>query len=185
MATVVSLTEAKIRELLLGWEGVALSQDQINDFVAALAASQDSVLDELTAIRVSELPSILVDVQAATLSIEELNNNIIPSLNVSLDQAQLDIQNVLTVEVPALQAELQNEVENGIARTKVFMQPEPPEPYDDLDERELVPGDVWYDTDDNNKQHIWTGVEWSTFAVEVGDFTLTVKKFLTNTHQIY
>jgi|GEM_PF-3817351 len=48
------------------------------------------------------------------------------------------------------------------ARTKVFAQPEPPDP-DDFD---LIDGDLWFDSNDSNKVYRWraAGMEWVLLA---------------------
>lgn len=185
MATVVSLTEQKIKELLAGWEGVSLSQDQINALVAQLWTSQaslDAAMDELNNVT---MPQLEADLAASSIKVSELNDTALPQLEADLAQADQTISNLVNVEIPAMQQGLTNTVDNVQARPKVFVQPDPPPPYDDLEERDLVVGDTWYNSANNNEQRIWNGVEWSTFNVDIADFSLTVKKFMSTSHMIY
>lgn len=185
MATVVSLTETKIKELLSGWEGVSLSQDEINILVQQLLESQAAVDAAMLAIKEVTIPGIQTELAANDVKLAELNDTTLPGLNATLDQTRLELANVKDVEIPALQTNLAAEIQSTIERPKVFVQNEPPPPYDDLEERDLVVGDTWYDSDDNNRQRIWNGVEWSTFNVDIPDLSLTVKKFKTSTHMLY
>lgn len=185
MATVVSLTEAKIKELLAGWEGVSLSQEQINALVAQLWTSQATLDAMMETLREVTLPQLQGDLDANSTKVSELNDTILPNLEADLEQTSLELQNLVAVDLPSIQQSIDNEVELTRERPKVFVQAEPPPAYDDLEERDLVVGDTWFDIDDNNKQYIWNGVEWSTMNVNIGDFSLTVRKFLTTKHQIY
>lgn len=185
MATVISLTEQKIRELLAGWEEVGLSQDQINALVAQLWTDQVSVNTRMEEFENVTLPSIQQEVGAASNRVSELNETTLPNLAADLAQANATIENLVTVDIPEIQAGLINEIENTQVRPQVFVQAEPPPAYDDLAERDLVVGDTWFDSDDNNMQRIWNGVEWSTFGIDIPDFSLTARKFLSTTHMIY
>lgn len=185
MATVTSLTETKIRELLAGWESVDLSQDEINALVKQLRTSQDTVTAEMSELKNSTIPQFQNDLAANSAAVSDLNDNVLPSVQANLDQNNLQLQNLTTVDIPELQSGLNNEIANTAARPKVFVQPDEPPAYDDLEERDLVVGDVWYDSDDNNMHRIWNGVEWTTFKVDIPDFSLTVRKFLSTSHLIY
>jgi hypothetical protein len=184
MATVISLTENKIKELLSGWEGVALSQDQINSLIAQLWVSQTTVEATMEEFNNITLPDLRDEVQQSVILVSDLNDNTIPNLQQDLAQAQDAITNMATVDIPALQQGLVSEITNNIEKPKVYVQTEPPE-NPDVDDRFLVVGDTWFDSDDNNRHRIWNGVEWTTYNVDVSDFSLTVRKFMTTTHQIY
>ena len=185
MATVVSLTETRIRELLAGWEEVGLSQDRINALIGQLWTSQGTVTSRLEEFENVTLPSIRQDVDEASTRVSALNETVLPDLAADLEQAQLQIENFATVEIPNVQIGLENTVENIRARPQVFVQPDEPPAWDDLEDRDLVVGDTWFDSDDDNTQRIWNGVEWTTFGVEIPDFSLNVRKFLSTTHMIY
>ena len=184
MATVISLTEQKIKELLAGWEGVALSQDEINALVLQLQTNVESQGASLTNFNEVVRPQLEADLAAGSIKISELNDTTIPNLQAELAQAQDEVQDLVTITVPALQQEMANTSTNVNERPNVYVQPEAPT-NPDVDDRDLVVGDSWFDSDDGNKQRVWNGVEWSTFNVDVADFSLTVRKFLSSTHQIY
>lgn len=185
MATVSSLTKEKIQELVAGWEDVNLSQEQINALVAQLWTSQGTVSAEMEYFQNVILPQLVADLGASSIKISELNDTRLPELEADLAQQDLTIDNLRNVEIPAIQEGLVNTVDNVQARPKVFVQPDEPPPYDDLEERDLVVGDTWFNSANNNEQRIWNGVEWSTFNVDIADFSLTVRKFMSTSHMIY
>lgn len=185
MATVVSLTEARILELLNGWNAVGLTQQDIYTLLSQIGSSQNEVDAAMQEFREVTLPSIQEDVNEASNLLADLNENAIPNIQAELDQTRSELQDALNVDISGLQDGLLNGIEELRSRPKVFVQPDEPEPYDDLEERELVVGDTWFDSDDDNRQRIWNGAQWSTFGVDIPDFSLTVKKFLTTTHMIY
>jgi hypothetical protein len=184
MATVVSLTEAKIQELLAGLQGIGLSQDEINALVIQLRSmveSQGVTLDEF---QNNMIPTFVNQLNANDAIVANLNDNILPGLETSLDNAQADIQDMATVTIPGLQTMVSSNAQNLLESPKVYVQPdEPTNP--DADDRDLIVGDTWFDSDNNNTQKMWNGVEWSTYAVDIPDLSLTVQKFKTNTHMIY
>jgi len=183
MATVTSLTEEKINELMAGWESVGLSQEEINALVIQLRDAQQAADAALQELNQSTLPTLRQDLAENDIKVSELNDQL-PDLHTRLEQSEARIDDVLSVDIPSLQESLNNQIVNAIERPKVYVQPdEPTNP--DIDERDLVVGDVWYESDNNNFQRIWNGVEWTTFKVDVADFSLTVKKFMTSTHMIY
>lgn len=184
MATVISLTEAKIRELLSGWEGVELSQDQINALVSQLWTSQATVTAEMDDLKNVVMPQLQTDLAESSIRVSELNDTSLPNLETELAQADAALQDLITVTIPGIEANLTNVIDNDAVRPKVYTQPdEPTNP--DIDERGLLVGDTWFDADDSNKQYVWNGVEWSTFGVDIADFSLTAKKFKTSTHMLY
>lgn len=183
MAVVTSLTEDKIEELMAGWASVGMSQENINALVIQLRDSQAAAnarlaeLDQVTLVQMRE------DLAANSVQVSELNE-MLPALQTDLEQSQARIDNLTSVDIPALQQGLDNQIVNLIDRPKVYVQPEAPTNPDE-EERFLVVGDTWFDSDSDNKQTVWNGVEWSTFGVEISDFSLTVKKFLSSSHMIY
>lgn len=185
MATVQSLTAAKIEELMAGWEGVEFSQEQINSLVSQVWTSQatlDALMEDLQNIT---LPQLEVILQENNISLSDLVDNVLPGLQSDLDAANAQIENLQTVEIPAIQASLINEIEGSAVRPKVFVQPDEPPAYDDLEERDLVVGDTWFDSDDENKQYFWDGAQWTRLVTDVADFSLTVRKLISSTHMIY
>lgn len=182
MATVSSFTEAKIRELLSGWEGVALDQEQINIIIDQMRIRQDALEVEITEFNDVTLPQLRDDLAAGSIRVSELNDTTIPNLEQKITVNEGDLQDLNTVTLPALRSDLDSSIVNSLSRPQMFFADEPPVSTVD---RELQVGDVWHDTNDGNKQHRWDGTAWVSFSVDVADFSLTVKKFLTNTHQIY
>lgn len=183
MASVTSLTYDKIQELVSGWEGVTIGQSELNGLVQQLWNSNESQYASLSEFRNAILPALQAELDAGSIRVSDLNATI-PDLETKLDQHDLSLTNLNEVDIPALQLGIANNTQNLIDSPKVYTQPdEPTNP--DVDERFLVPGDVWYDSDDNNMQRIWDGVEWTTFKVDVADFSLTVKKLLSTKHMIY
>lgn len=184
MATVTSLTETRIQELLAGWEGIGLSQDEINALVLQLQAglaSQTAVMDDWTN---NLLPQFQAAIDANDIAISDLNDNVLPGLQQSLDQAELDLQNLNDVTMPFVLDNLSNIGTNVNERPKVYVQDDAPT-NPDVDDRVLVVGDTWFDSNDNNKQKIWNGVEWSTFGIDIPNFSITVQHLLSANHHIY
>lgn len=184
MATVVSMTEDKIRELLAGWEGVSLSQDEINSLVDQLKNNQDSTMANFDFFNNIVVPMLQADNAANSTAISDVTAVQLPNLEAALEDHQARMDNIQGVDIPAIQEMLDNEVTNSIDRPKVYNQAEPPTNPDD-DDRFLVVGDTWFDSDDGNKLRLWDGVMWTTFEIDIPDLSLTVKKFNTSTHMIY
>lgn len=185
MATVQSLTAEKIQELMAGWDGVELSQEQINSLISQLLTSQamlDLLMEQFQNIT---LPQLLQDLNANDILLADLNENTLPGLQQALDDAEAQILNLQTVTLPGIQQDLINEIEGSAARPKVYHQAdEPTNP--DIDDRDLLFGDTWFDEDDGNKQYMWDGLAWTASLVgDIPDFSLTVRKFLSTTHHIY
>lgn len=183
MATVVSLTAEKIQELLAGWEGVELTQDEINSLVGQILVTQDSHAVSFDFFNNIVVPQLQADAAANSTAVSGLND-LIPDLNTALEDHQAQIDNIRDVDLVGLQTVLDNNVENVENRPKVYVQDEAPTDPDE-DDRGLVVGDVWFDSNDQNRQRIWNGVAWDTFAIDIPDLSLTVKKFNTSTHMIY
>ena len=184
MASVTSLTATRIQELLSDWQQIGLSQAEINALVIQLTTSVDSMDASLTNFNENVRPTMEMELAANAMAVSDLNDNVLPVLQQDLDTASTTINDLVGVVVPSLQESVANTTLNVNERPNVYVQEEAPENPDDND-RELVVGDSWFDSNDNNRQRIWNGVEWSTFNVDVADFSLTVKSFLTGTHQIY
>jgi len=184
MATVTSLTKAKIEELLSGWADIDLSQQEILALIGQLYIATQGHDAALTEFRESDLPALQETLDANADRLSELNDSVLPGLQETLDAASADLQNLNLVDIPSIRQDLDAEITNGIDRPKVYVQDDPPEDPDD-DARNLVVGDQWFESDNNNLQHFWTGAEWSTMAVDIPDLSLTVKKFKTSTHMIY
>lgn len=182
MATVVSLTEAKIQELMAGWESVGLSQEQINALVIQLRNAVDSQGAVLTEFNEVTLPQLRADLTAGSIVVSELNDTTIPSLQQTLDAHDLTLTNLNTVTLPALRTDLDSAIENSLVRPQTFFSDEPPV---STEERDLQIGDVWHDTNDGNKQYRWDGVAWVTFSVDIPDFSITARKLISNRHIIY
>lgn len=106
MATVVSLTEAKIQELMAGWAEVGLSQDQINSLVGQLVVNVQSQGADLENFNEVVLPAIEADVAAGSIAVSDVTTNLIPSIEVALADNTLAIENLNTSVVPFLQSEL-------------------------------------------------------------------------------
>lgn len=183
MAVVTSLTDSKIQELMAGWQIVGLSQEEINSLVIQIRAAMESHDAQITELRETTLPALQEDLAAGSIKVSELNEKI-PDLENTLAEAQLQLDDIQNIIVPSMQESIDNTTQNIIDRPKTYVQPEAPENPDEED-RYLVVGDGWFDSDDNNRQRIWNGVEWSTFGIDIPDFSVTVRKFMSSTHLIY
>lgn len=184
MATVTSMTATKIQSLLSEWESIGLSQDDINSRVIQL---RDAVLGQIAS--VDEFSTIIRPQLEAALAgnsnaLSNLNDNVLPGLTQDLDAASLAILNLMEVIVPSIQDDLINTIVNVSERPKVYVQDEAPT-NPDIDDRSLVVGDTWYDSNDGNKQKIWDGVAWSTFTVDVPNLTQTILQYISPTHALF
>ena len=106
MATVTSLTETKIQELMSGWTGVALSQDAINALVSQLwtdVASQGANLENFNEVI---LPDLLADLAAGAIAVNDIVTNGLPDLESALAANELAITNINTAVLPLLQTEI-------------------------------------------------------------------------------
>lgn len=75
---------------------------------------------------------------------------------ISLAKVVADEDAALSLRIDALSSSI-----GGGSRTKVFAQPDAPDPGDVT----LVEGDLWFDTDDENKVYRWSaGMEWVLLA---------------------
>ena len=184
MATVISYTEDKIKELLGPWDGVALTQDEINAKLQQMRTSLDSQGAMQTEFNQVVRPQLEAAVAESSIQVSELNETVVPSLRQDLTQTQTDVQDLNTVTIPSIQQDVSATIQTIAERPKAYPQDEEPTNPDD-DGRYLVVGDTWFDTDNNNQQSVWNGVEWSTFSVDVAEFSLTAEKFKTSTHMIY
>lgn len=106
MATVTSLTKAKIEELMAGWTDVALSQDEINSLLGQLLTDVDSQTAALTNFQEVVLPDLAADLAAGSAAVNDLVTNALPDLESDLAAAQLSLTNVNTAVLPLLQTEI-------------------------------------------------------------------------------
>jgi hypothetical protein len=102
MATVTSLTEDKIQELVSGWEGVSLSQDELNALVSQLWVDNESHDAALTEFKNVTVPELADDVAAGSTKVSDLNDVTIPDLEAQLSAHDLNLTNLNTVELPLL-----------------------------------------------------------------------------------
>lgn len=182
MATVVSLTEPKIRELLGNWEDLALTQDEVNEIINRLSLNQESLNNQITDLTENKLPELRERQDANNQVIADLNENVIPNIDNAIDQMQQDVGNLTNVTLPSIRADLESGIVNSLVRPQTLFSDEPPESTED---RELVDGDIWHDTNDGNRQHRWDGSQWVTFSVDVADFSITARKLISTRHLIY
>jgi hypothetical protein len=188
MATVISLSENKIKELLAGYEGVSMNQEQINALVQEMYIAQQTINARMDFLDGTTMPQLIQDVASGAIRIDELTATVIPSLDAAQAQNAADLENLTTVTLPTLEQDLASTAATVRESPQTYHQAEAPlNPDDEL--RDLVVGDTWYDSDDNNKRYTWNGVEWTQLegsgSTTIPDFSLTVRKFLSSTHQIY
>jgi hypothetical protein len=182
MASVVTLSEDKIQELMAGWQAVADRQDALNAEITELKTQVETYQGMLIEFTNLTLPEIEAIVAANSIETEDLKDNAVPNLEVDVDQNTAAIDNIRTVDIPGL---LDNVFLIGENMTEIgvpFRQPDPP--LDDDPDNPILPGTRWFDEDDSNKEHFWNGTEWVD-AMTVPDLSLTVQKFKTSTHQLY
>lgn len=184
MASVTSFTATKIQSLLAEYEGISLSQQEILSLLQQLFVDTESNDAQMTELREVILPQLQDDLAANSIELDTLADTTLPNLQADLAQASLQLENINTVDLPSMRQDLDAEITNNLDRPKTYVQPDEPTNPDE-DNRDLVVGDSWFDDDDNNKQYVWNGAQWSTFSVDVADFTLTAQKFKTSTHMIY
>lgn len=184
MGTVISLSENKIMEILSGYAGVNMNQEQINALVQEMYIAQQTINARMDFLDGTTLPDLIEDVAQGNIRIDELVATVIPDLDAAQEQNSAQLNDLLTVLIPTLQQDLQNTATNVNESPMAYHQAEAPlNPDDDL--RDLVVGDRWFDTDDNNRQYTWNGVEWTTLSTDIPDLSITVAKFNTSTHMIY
>lgn len=184
MGTVTSLTADKIQELASQWEGVAANQGDTDVEVNGLRVSHETFNSLFTTFINATLPQLLEAIAGIDINIGDLNDNVIPDLLNWLDQLNLAIQNLQTVTLPELEQDLVNEIEGNAARPKVYVQPdEPTNP--DIDDRDLIVGDVWFDSDDDMKMRLWNGTQWSLMDVDVDQLVSVVRDNLSPDHAYF
>lgn len=184
MATVNSYTAAKILELASQWEGVSLSQEEINALLAQLQTDLDSLNVLIDTLNNATLPQLQEDLANNDVALANLNDNVLPGLNNDLAVMEGDITDLQTVTLPAIQQSLNNEIEGNAARPIVYTQPdEPTNP--DINDRDLIVGDVWFDNDDAMTQRLWNGTEWSLMDVDVSQIVDVVEQYISPLHQLY
>lgn len=184
MATVESLTKNKILELASQWASVISNQESSDVLLSGLLTflEQNSTLIEL--LNVQTLPQLQEQLAANDEALSDLNATVIPDLQAALAQNDLELLNLTTVTIPDIVTQLTSSIEGSIEKPKVYVQAEAPTNPDD-DDRYLVVGDVWFDSDDNNRQKVWNGVEWSTFGIDIPNFSITVQQLFSSQHLIY
>lgn len=184
MAEVTSYTAQTILDLLAPLGSVEEKQAEFDALLAQLrqiVAESDASREELENVI---LPALRLELSENDLGLADLRTNVIPNLDQTVSQHGSVLDDLQTVTLPSHANDIANLIENNIARPKTYVQPdEPVNP--DADDRDLVYGDVWFDSDDNNRQRVWNGSAWSTFAIDIPDLSITVQKFKTATHMIY
>lgn len=190
MATVTSLTAERILQIAGGGGGIGpggsneyLLSEELQAALGQLQIELEQNTAMLAELNESTLPALEQTLAANDIALSELTEIQIVNLQAALEQNQQILAGIEQVDIPLLQQDVSNVVVNDLARPKQYVQEdEPTNP--DVEDRELIVGDTWV-TPSNNIQHIWNGVAWSAFNVEISDFSLTVKKFLSTKHQIY
>lgn len=104
MATVTSLTQTKIEELMAGWQGVELSQDEINMLISQLWTDVQGFDVSLQNFEDNVVPPLLAAQAANDIAINNLITNDIPNLEQELANNDLELQNLNTVTLPNLEA---------------------------------------------------------------------------------
>ena len=103
MATVVSLTQTKIEELMSGWQGVSLSQDAINAVVSQLWTDVQSNGAVVSNFENVVVPDLLEQTNAGAIALDNLVTNQLPTLEADITANSAAIENLDTVELPLLQ----------------------------------------------------------------------------------
>ena len=184
MAEVTSYTATKILELLQGLAAVESGQQTLQAVIQDLTETLDAAEAERIRLQQEVLPVLQADLINNQLLLDELNETTLVNLRQELENSEATIEDLRTVTIAALQQELASAVQTLAERPIVYNQPdEPTNP--DINDRYLIVGDTWFDTDDGNKQDMWNGSTWSTYAVDIPDLSLTVRKFKLGTHLIY
>lgn len=184
MAEVTSFTADRILAMAEDWVRVADNQEQTDAFVTMLRAFLDTHVTQMMEFQEVTIPNIIETMQQNDISVADLNDNVLPDLQQALDANTAALEDIESVALPNLQTDLDSIAQNAIDRPKVYVQAEAPTNPDDED-RYLVVGDTWNDSDDDNRLRVWNGTEWSTFAIDIPDLSITVKKFKTSSHMIY
>lgn len=184
MAAVTSYTADRIQELMSSLPALGGAQEALSVVMNELRTILESNDVSMIELREEILPQLQASLDANDVLVADLNNTTLPDLRTALDQAAAELENLQSVTIPNIALDLSNNIENVEARPNVYVQPEAPTNPDE-DDRDLVVGDSWFDSDDNNFQRVWNGVEWSSFKVDIPDLSLTVHKFKTSTHMIY
>lgn len=184
MASVTSLTATRILELMAQWDGTVLGLEEINAVVADLNTKVETSQFNLTQFHEETLPALQEALAEGNAAVTDLHENTIPDLESNLADNNAALDNLNTVTLPALQADLAAGIENSLVRPQYYFNDDPPAE-DPIEEFYLNVNDVWYDTNNGNKQYRWDGTQWVTFSIDIPDLSLTVQKFKTSTHLIY
>jgi hypothetical protein len=182
MAEVTSLTAQAILDLTSQWSGIPEEQQDLRGLIALLNAYVESNEAQITEFA-DILPQFLAALASNQNAISDLNDVVLVNLQTALDNNAAALQNLNEVTLPALQLELDNNVENVETRPNIYVQPEAPEDPDEND-RDLVVGDTWQDSDDGYKQYTWNGVEWTTLSVDIPDIAATIEQYLSPQHTV-
>lgn len=184
MATVQGLTATRMQELAAGWTDVDANQTDTDVVVNGLKISQETFNALFTTFLNATLPQLLEALAGNEIRLDDLNDNVIPDFQNWLDALELAIENLQTVTLPELEQELNNEVEGNAARPKVYTQPDEPE-NPDIDDRDLIVGDVWFDSDDDMKMRLWNGTEWSLMDVDTEMLAEIVRNNVSPNHTFF
>lgn len=111
MGTVVSLTEAKIRELLNGWQNFSLTQNQISDLVAILSSRTEGLQTSMEQLQNVTIPELILLVQQTAGNVSDLNEGMIADLQTGIQHNSQQIQNVINQLIPAVESALLFELE--------------------------------------------------------------------------
>lgn len=183
MASVVTLSEDKIQELMAGWQAVADRQDALNAEITELKAQVETYEAMMLEFTNLTLPQIQAIVAANSIETEDMKDNAIPNLELGVDENAADLVDLNTVTLPAIQNDL-SLLGSSVAAVGVpYRQDEPP--LDDDPDNPILIGTRWYDTNDDEKEYSWNGTEWVESGISIPDLSLTAKKFKTSTHMIY
>lgn len=182
MATVTSLTAEKIYELLSDVTVVSNNQDEIKALLENIKAQLANNSAAINLFNNQTLPDLLQQLADGSITVNELLNTHFPNIQQQLNQTQTTVNDLNLVKVPSLQNDLNSGLTNIILKPQTFFQDEPPE---NTEERDLQLNDVWYDTNDSNKQYRWNGTSWVNFEVNIPEFSLVVTKFRSSTHLLY
>lgn len=213
MATATSLTHERILALAAGWEGVESDLSDTNLLVGQLQQAMAGNQEALALFQSETLPQLQAALAANDASVNHLQSTTLVDLQATLDDNVSAISTLIESTIPTLDEQLNSNsgwildlnenllpaMETRLQEAETLVQaaaqtvlespraysnvPQPLNP--DSEGRPLVVGDSWYDQSDNNKQYVWNGVEWTTLDVDIPDFSLTVRKFMSTSHLIY
>lgn len=182
MATATSLTKERILELAAGWDAVQEAQDVLTATVEGLSTTLQSQQADLNEFNNTTLPNLQNTVSNNDTQIQDIKDNAIPDMQAILAEHDSRMDSLDQIQLPAIVQDLSDVAANAGAIPQIFFADDPPE---NTDDRDLQINDVWYDKNDGYKQYNWDGTEWMPFNVDIPDLSLTVKKFKTESHEVY